>query len=132
MPTLPVTWYAIVALLITNLITGVMWQAANRDMKIIQMQSELASQESKRVIEEQKRITEDTTNAWKAALDTSRADWAKRLRLANVQPMPGISGPTGGVDGLPTDSLALAAQCAETTKQLITLQRWVRQQEKVK
>ena len=128
MPTLPVTWYAIVALLITNLITGVMWQAANRDMKIIQMQSELASQESKRVIEEQKRITEDTTNAWKAALDTSRADWAKRLRNANVQPMPRISGPTTGVDGLPTDSLALAARCAETTLQLKALQDWVRRQ----
>lgn len=132
MPTFPLSWYAIAALLITNLITGVLWQAANRDMKIIQMQSELASQESKRVIEEQKRITEDTTNAWKAALDTSRADWAKRLRLANVQPMPGISGPAGGVDGLPANALALAAQCAETTNQLITLQRWVRQQEKVK
>lgn len=132
MPTFPLSWYAIAALLITNLITGVMWQAANRDMKIIQMQSELASQESKRVIEEQKRITEATTNAWKAALDVTRDSWAKRLRLANVQPMPGISGPTGGVDGLPADSLALAAQCAETTNQLITLQRWVRQQEKVK
>lgn len=132
MPTFPLSWYAIAALLITNLITGVMWQAANRDMKIIQMQSELASQESKRVIEEQKRITEATTNAWKAALDVTRDSWAKRLRLANVQPMPGISGPTGGVDGLPADSLALAAQCAETTNQLITLQRWVRQQERVK
>lgn len=132
MPTFPLSWYAIAALLITNLITGVMWQAANRDMKIIQMQSELASQESKRVIEEQKRITEATTNAWKAALDVTRDSWAKRLRLANVQPMPGISGPAGGVDGLPANALALAAQCAETTNQLITLQRWVRQQERVK
>lgn len=132
MPTLPVTWYAIVALLITNLITGVMWQAADRDMKIIQMQSELASQESKRVIEEQKQITEDTTNAWKAALDVTRDSWAKRLRLANVQPMPGISGPAGGVDGLPANALALAAQCAETTEQLTALQGWVRKQEKAK
>ena len=84
------------------------------------------------MVAEQKQITEDTAQGWKAALDVTRADWAKRLRNANVQPMPGISGPTGGIDGLTTDSLALAAQCAETTEQLITLQGWIKKQQLVK
>lgn len=132
MPTFPPTWYAIAALLVTNAVSLGMWRMAANDLHIIELRSEIAEQEASRIIAEQKQITEDTTNAWKAALDTSRADWAKRLRNAHVQPMPGISGPTGGVDGLPTNSLALAAQCAETTDQLIALQGWVKRQEKVK
>lgn len=132
MPTFPLTWYAIAALVVTNLLALAGWQSDSYKLSLVELRSEIAAKDAERVVTEQKQITEDTTNAWKAALDTSRADWAKRLRLANVQPMPGISGPTGGVDGLPADSLALAAQCAETTNQLITLQRWVRQQEKVK
>lgn len=84
------------------------------------------------MLEAQKQITEDTKNGWKAALDVTNDSWAKRLRRSNVQPMPGISGPTGGVDGLPTDSLALAARCAETTLQLKALQDWVRRQGSIK
>lgn len=132
MPTFPLTWYAIAALVVTNLLALAGWQSDSYKLSLVELRSEIAAKDAERVVTEQKQITEDTTNAWKAALDTSRADWAKRLRLANVQPMPGISGPAGGVDGLPANALALAAQCAETTNQLITLQRWVRQQEKVK
>lgn len=132
MPTFPIAWYAIAVLLVTNAVTGVLWRSAEHEVAMIELASQVAEQDAKRVIAEQKQITEDTTNAWKAALDVTRDSWAKRLRNANVQPMPGISGPAGGVDGLPANALALAAQCAETTEQLIALQGWVRQQEKVK
>jgi hypothetical protein len=130
--TFPITWYAIAALVAMNLFTGAMWRAETHKLELIELRSELAAQAAERVVAEQKQITEDTTNAWKAALDVTRDSWAKRLRVANVQPMPGISGPAGGIASLPTDSLALAAQCAETTEQLIALQSWVRKQHLVK
>ena len=126
--TFPPTWYAIAALVLANLFTGYMWQQDAHELKLVKLSSEIAAKDAERVIEKQKQITEDTTNGWKAALTVSNDSWSKRLRLANVQPMPGISGPTGGVDGLPADSLALAAQCSETTLQLKTLQDWVRRQ----
>lgn len=129
---IPATWYAIAALVVANLFTGYMWQQDAHALKLVEMSSELAAKEAERVIDKQKQITEDTTNAWKSALDVTRADWSKRLRLANVQPMPGISGPTGGIDGLPADSLALAAQCTETTIQLESLKGWARKQRKLK
>lgn len=131
MPTFPLTWYAIAALVVTNAFSLAMWRSAAHDMQLVEARSEVAAEISKRVVAEQKQITEDTTNAWKAALDVTRTDWAKRLRVANVQPMPGISGPAGGVDGLAPDALALAAQCAETTEQLIALQNWVKKQQLV-
>ena len=129
--TFPITWYAIAALVATNLLTGALWRGEAHKLEVIELRSEIAAQAAERVVAEQKQITEDTTNAWKAALDVTRADWSKRLRLANVQPMPGISGPTGGVDGLAPDALALAAQCAETTEQLIALQNWAKKQQGV-
>ena len=125
---IPPTWYAIAALVTANLLTGYMWQQDANELKLVGLRSELAAKDADRVIEKQKQITEDTTNGWKAALTVSNDSWSKRLRLANVQPMPGISGPTGGIDGLPADALALGAQCAETTLQLRTLQDWVRRQ----
>lgn len=122
---------AVTVLLGTNLFTYGMWRHAEDDLKLVELRSEIAAQEAAATLKEQKQITEDTTNAWKAALDSTRDDWAKRLRLAKVQPMPGISGPTGGVDALPADSLALAAQCAETTLNLRDLQDWVKRQRKL-
>lgn len=129
---IPPTWYAIAALILTNLFSGYMWQQSSHELKLVELRGEIAAKEAEATVKEQKQITEDTTNGWKAALAVSNDSWAKRLRLANVQPMPGISGPTGGVDGLPADALALAARCAETTLQLKTLQDWVRRQGSVR
>ena len=129
---IPPTWYAIATLVVVNLFTGYMWQQDAHALKVVELRSEIAAKDAERVLDAQKQITEDTKNGWKAALDVTNDSWAKRLRLANVQPMPGISGPTGGIDGLPTDSLALAARCSETTLQLKTLQDWVRRQGSVR
>ena len=130
--TFPPTWYAIVALIVANLFTGYMWQQDAHELKLVELSGEIAAKDAERVLDKQKQITEDTTNGWKAALTVSNDSWSKRMRLANVQPMPGISGPTGGVDGLPSDSLALAAQCAATTLQLESLKGWARNQGNVK
>lgn len=128
----PPYMYVVAALLVTNALSLALWRSAEHEVAMIELASQVAEQDAKRVIAEQKQITEDTANAWKAALDVTRDSWAKRLRNANVQPMPGISGPAGGVDGLPANALALAAQCAETTEQLIALQGWVAKQRSAK
>lgn len=131
-PPTPFFQWVIIALLTTNAFTFSMWRIVSDDLKMVELRSEVAAEQAKQTIEEQKQITEDTTNAWKAALDVTRNDWAKRLRVANVQPMPGISNGTASVNDLPADALPLAAVCAETTEQLLTLQDWIRKQERVK
>lgn len=129
---IPPTWYAIAALVATNLLTGYLWRMDAHELRLIELRGEIAQKDNELHLERQRQITEDTTNGWKAALDTTRADYDRRLRLAGRSPMPGISGPAGGVDGLPTDSLALAAQCAETTLNYESLQRWVDKQRNAK
>lgn len=121
----PVFQWVVIALLATNATTFSLWRMSVNEMRMVEARSEVAAEVAKRLVAEQKQITEDTAHAWKAALDVTRDTWAKRLQRANVQPMPGVSGPTGGVDGLAPDALALAAQCAETTGQLIALQGWI-------
>ncbi|OHD24089.1 MAG: hypothetical protein A2Y38_14730 [Spirochaetes bacterium GWB1_59_5] len=128
---MPLVNYLIAALLVTNLVTGVLWRFAAHEVDKLELMAEVSAAENARVVKEQEQITEDVRNGWKAALDVTRADWSRRLRNANVQPMPGISGPAGGVDGLPADALALGSQCAETTLMLRDLQTWAKRQGKV-
>ena len=131
-PLHPYTLYLCAALVITNVMTVALWRSSAHEVAVMELRGEIAAEKTKATIEEQKQITEDTTNGWKAALDSTRDFYARRLREHNVQPMPGISGPAGGVDGLPTDALALAAQCAETTLNYENLQRWVQRQRELK
>lgn len=88
-----------------------------------------------RITTEQKQITEDTTDAWKAALDHTRNYYADRERLrkpAGSGSMPGISSPATGVDGACENSIpsarSLEEACAETTLTLNYLQYWVESQ----
>ena len=125
---MPILSYIIAALVVTNLLTCFMWERADHQVDVLTLQGEIATKEAERVIAAQEQITEDTTHAWKSALDVTRADYVKRLRRANAQPMPGISAGTARIDDLPTDALPLAAECAETTLMLIQLQGWVKKQ----
>lgn len=91
--------------------------------------------ETLRVIDEQKQITEDTTDAWKAALDHTRNYYADRERLrkpAGSGSMPGLSSAASGVDGACENSIpsarSLEEACAETTLTLNYLQYWVESQ----
>lgn len=89
-----------------------------------------------RITTEQKQITEDTTNAWKAALDLTRSQYASAGRVRQSSgscPMPGIPQPATRVDGPGQDSISSAGTieeaCAETTLTLNYLQAWVEQQQ---
>lgn len=88
-----------------------------------------------RITTEQKQITEDTTDAWKAALDHTRNYYADRERLrkpAGSGSMPGLSSAASGVDGACENSIpsarSLEEACAETTLTLNYLQYWVESQ----
>lgn len=90
-----------------------------------------------RITTEQKQITEDTTNAWKAALDLTRSQYATAGRVRKPSgscSMPGISQPATGVDGASQDTIpaagAIEEACAETTLTLNYLQGWVTEQQK--
>ena len=90
-----------------------------------------------RITTEQKQITEDTTNAWKAALDLTRSQYATAGRVrqpSGACQMPGISQPATGVDGASQDAIhaagAIEEACAETTLTLNYLQGWVTEQQK--
>ena len=89
-----------------------------------------------RITTEQKQITEDTTNAWKAALDLTRSQYATTGRVrqpSGACQMPGISQPATRVDGPGQDTIPSARTveeaCAETTLTLNYLQVWVEQQQ---
>lgn len=88
-----------------------------------------AQEEKTRNIEaKNKKLTEDTRNAYNTQLAALRAYYGMRNNGSGT--MPKVSGSAGGVDGYTFDSLppatVLAGQCAETTLNLIALQGWVR------
>ena len=90
-----------------------------------------------RITTEQKQITEDTTNAWKAALDLTRSQYASAGRVRQPSgscPMPGVSKPATRIDGAGQDAISASGDieeaCAETTLTLNYLQGWVTEQQK--
>jgi monoamine oxidase len=87
---------------------------------------------AKAITEEQRKITDETANAWAKNLDYVRRYYADRLRQSGSGQMPGISQPTRSLDAIPEDALPIASECGETTLQLIELQGWIRQQQGVK
>lgn len=86
----------------------------------------------KAVTEEQRKITDETANAWAKNLDYVRRYYADRLRQSGSGQMPGLSNAPRTPDAIPEDALPIAADCGETTAQLIELQGWIRRQQAVK
>ena len=110
-----------------------MWRSEVNDFANYRAEVEAAgkAQEAEvvRITTEQKQITEDTTNAWKAALDLTRSQYATAGRVrqpSGACSMPGISQPATRVDGPGQDSIEEA--CAETTLTLNYLQGWIEMQ----
>ena len=89
-----------------------------------------AQEEKTRQIEaKNKRLNEETANAYKNQLVNLRAYYGMRLNKSGSA-MPPIPNSTTGADGYSPDNLPapaiLAGQCAETTLNLLVLQNWVR------
>lgn len=116
-----------------------MWRSEVNDFANYRAEVEAAgkAQEAEvvRITTEQKQITEDTTNAWKAALDLTRSQYATAGRVrqpSGACQMPGISQPATRVDGPGQDAIPSAGNieeaCAETTLTLNYLQGWIEMQ----
>lgn len=133
-PTFPLTWYAIAALLVTNAFSFGMWRYdANQLDQLAAIKSVEDAQYAK-TIEQQKQITEDTTNGWKAALDSVRQYNARRV-LPKPTEAGGVSYPASSVDATNADAIPsparVAEDCSYTTLTANQLQDWVQKQQQI-
>ena len=149
----PVTLYLIVGLVVTNLLTAFAWQmekhavqtqkervavcearfdSFKKQVEILGKQQETKTAE---VIAASNLAVEETRKKYEANLDRLRADY-QRLRQqyasARTSPVPAPDISTRGIDAATQDAVSdpvrLAAECAETTLNLIWLQEHERQQ----
>lgn len=150
----PATLYLIVGLVITNLLTGFLWQLSANDAqhqkertavcearfesyrKQVEALGKLQEQKTAEVIAASNLAVEETRKKYEANLDRLRADY-QRLRnqyaSARTSPVPAPDIGTRELDAATKDAVSdpvrLAAECAETTLNLIWLQEHERQQE---
>jgi hypothetical protein len=133
-PVIPRTWYLFAALVLANMATAFMWQRAEDKLDAIAVQHLVEKAEARRVIEKQIQITEDTTNGWKAALDSVRQFNSRRVlpTPAKAGELPGAPAHADAADpnAIPAPA-RLAEDCAFTTLTANQLQDWVRRQEEV-
>ena len=86
--------------------------------------------ETKRIEAKNKRLFEETKNAYNTKLAALRTYYGMRVANKGGGLMPPIPSTPGGTNDYSIDNLppvtTLAAQCAETTLTLYTLQNWVK------
>lgn len=147
------TLWVIIALLCTNGVTGVLLSVKSADANRykaelaasqatyaafanqVRAQGEAAIEKAKATVAEQAHITERAIHAYANDLDALRTSY-DRLRQQHARASSGLGGlstipvaPTR-IDEVPADAISLAADCAETTLTLVTLQGWVMEQAK--
>ena len=102
----------------------------------VKAQGKLAEQSARAKEADYRRIHDETSNAWAAALGVVRADAARRLRDATRQRaggggMPGATAATQGTDAAPEGALPaperIIADCAEDALSLVWLQHWIKE-----
>jgi hypothetical protein len=90
-------------------------------------------EQTKRINAKNQKLLEETKNAYNTKLATLRSYYSMRIAGQGSGGLPKAPGTPGGIDGTATYELpplppveTLAAQCAETTLTLTTLQDWVK------
>ena len=155
----PITIYAIIGLLASNVIFVTLWQFAdlradkqealvakcNADHRAFKDQVEssgrLAQAQAKQKEKEDAKIAKDTVDGWAAALAVVRSDAvAQRLRdaarrSAGSSAVPKVSGDRPSIavpdpDAIPTPE-RIAADCAETTVTANFLQSYIERLERL-
>ena len=105
-------------------------QLAYSDFKgKVQAEGEMQQKQTQEVIAKQKSKTQEVQSDYEKKLADIRSYYARRLRDAGSGSgqVPALPAAAQGVDGS-SAYYELAAACAETTQQLISLQDWVRAQ----
>ena len=149
----PVALYAIAFLVFTNLFTFAGWRLANHEAdkqerraivseeklnlfaEQVRIEGEKQTRRTAEIIAKGKQITEDMSHEYAKNLDRLRADY-QRLRKqyaasAGSVSVPAVSDSAKSIDAIPADCLPLAADAAETTLTLVTLQEWLTEQQQI-
>ena len=148
----PVALYAIAFLLFTNLFTFAGWRLADHEAdkqerraivseeklnlfaEQVRIEGEKQTRRTAEIIAKGKQITEDMSHEYAKNLDRLRADY-QRLRKQYADSSGGglskVPDSARSIDAIPSDCLPLAADAAETTLTLITLQEWVTEQHSI-
>jgi len=88
-----------------------------------------AQEKVNKEIERQKKVTKDVSTDYETRLNLLRDTYARlRDQRSGSGSMSSIPNAPRSVDEIPANGLPLAAQCAETTQQLVSLQEWVKAQ----
>jgi len=148
----PIPLYAIVFLVFTNVFAGTGWWVASMKADYQQKRAEIAEHKlvvfaeqvraegakaerrTAEAIANGKKITEDLNHEYAKSLDRLRADYQrlrKQYTSAGSGAVPTVPEAPRSVDEIPANALPLAAECAETTLTLETLQEWVQEQSEV-
>lgn len=148
----PVALYAIAFLLFTNLFTFAGWRLADHEAdkqerraivseeklnlfaEQVRIEGEKQTRRTAEIIAKGKQITEDMSHEYAKNLDRLRADY-QRLRKQYADSSGGglskVPDSAKSIDAIPADCLPLAADAAETTLTLVTLQEWVTEQQHI-
>ena len=148
----PVALYAIAFLLFTNLFTFAGWRLADHEAdkqerraivseeklslfaEQVRIEGEKQTRRTAEIIANGKQITEDMSHEYAKNLDRLRADY-QRMRKQYADSSGGgmskVPDAAKSIDAIPADCLPLAADAAETTLTLITLQEWVTEQQSI-
>lgn len=148
----PVALYAIAFLVFTNLFTLAGWRLAEHEAdkqerravvaeeklnlfaEQVRIEGEKQVRRTAEIIAKGRQITEDMNHEYAKNLDRLRADY-QRLRKQYADSSGGglskVPDSAQRVDAIPADCLPLAADAAETTLTLVTLQEWLTEQQQI-
>lgn len=148
----PLTLYAIVFLVFTNVLTGAGWWVASMKADHQKQRAEIAEQKlqvfadqvraegvkaerkTAELIATAKNISVTKDAEYAKSLDRLRADYQRlRKQYADTRgsKLPAVPGSAQGIDAITADCLPLAADAAETTLTLVTLQEWITEQQQI-
>ena len=136
----PLIRWAAGILLVLSVIFGIYYKGRLDERKLFNAYkaevkaAAMAQEEKARQIEaKNERLFKETQNAYNTKLTALRSYYSMRLAGQSGSGLSKVSNPTAGADGSATYELpplppveTLAAQCAETTLTLTSLQDWVK------
>ena len=133
----PLVRWAAGILLVLSVVFGIYYKGRLDERKLFNAYkaevkaAAMAQEEKTRQIEaKNERLFKETQNAYNTKLTALRNYYSLRIAGKGSGLMPEVPGATPGANGYTADNLppvaTLAAQCAETTLTLYTLQNWVK------
>ena len=111
------------------------WGLRNRDFNDYKREVNNAAKAQEAKVEsiqkQHELVTKGISDEYDAKLALLRNYYANGVRQPNTSKLPTISNATGGLDAITAYNL-LAGQCAETTQQIVSLQKWINEQMGIK